>query len=138
MPDHSAPPRSLLLVGAVFACVVAAVVGVLVAPRPLPFTTDVLQRETSPEIYEPFGDAGDPEPVEVLLVRRYSLGGAVYTFQLGHDAENYFHEVTVPDATGAAGPPEIASVDWTPDEITVRLASGHAVVVPAEKAVGHR
>lgn len=44
----------------------------------------------------------------------------------------------MPKATGADGPPEIASVDWTPDEITVHLASGHAVVVPAEKAVGHR
>ncbi|MDA2808977.1 hypothetical protein [Nocardiopsis suaedae] len=141
MPNTSDRPRGPRLAGAAVACVacvVAAAVGILIAPRPLPFTADVLQREASPDIYRPFGNAGDAEAVEVLLVRRYSLSGAVHTLRLGHDAESYFHEVTVPHATGADGPPEIASVDWTPDEITVRLATGHAVVIPAEKAVGHR
>lgn len=138
MPNTSDRPQALRLVGAVLACVIAAAVGAFIAPRPLPFTADVVQRETSPAIYEPFGDMGDPEPVEVLLVREYSLAGTVHTLRLGHDAEAYFHEVTVPDATGTEGPPEIASVDWTPEEITVRFASGHAVAVPAEKAVGHR
>ncbi|WP_017540404.1 MULTISPECIES: hypothetical protein [Nocardiopsis] len=138
MPDPAPPIRPVHAAAAVLAGAALTAAAGLAVPDPLPFTATVLQRETSPAVYRPFGEAGDPEPVEVLLVRTLSLSGADHRLRLGHDADAYFHEVTVPEATGSDGPPGIASVDWGEEEITVRLESGHAVGVPASSAVGHR
>lgn len=132
-------PRNVLLV-ALATALIAGTLGYALAKSDVVFSTTVVQRETSADAgvtYEP-GGTFDPLPVEVLVVRTRGTGGTRHELHLGHDAETYFHRVSVPDGTGTADPPNIDGVDWEPDSATVRFASGYAITVDAEKFVGLR
>ncbi|TQN33343.1 hypothetical protein FHX37_3358 [Haloactinospora alba] len=132
-------PRNVLL--AVLAtALLTGTLGYALARSDVVLSTTVVQRETSADAgvtYEP-GGAFDPRPAEVFLVRTRGTGGTGHELRLGHDAGSYFHRVPVPAGTGTTDPPRIDGVDWDPGSATVRLTSGYAVTVDAEKFVGLR